>query len=260
MKKYLCRAMIFVLGLLLLGCGKTGGESTNSISVLGEAEKKGVQSTIKEPNVLKLEYLLQLPSSYDYEPNKKWPLILFLHGAGEVGGTLDDLKKMANTHSIPKAAATRANFPFIAVSPLCPANREWTDLHQDILHVLDEVMEKYHIDADRVYLTGLSMGGGGTWSLAMEHPDKFAAIAPVCGYGDVLKVNKIKNLPVWAFHGAKDDVIDIRYEQVVVDALEKAGGDVKFTIYSDVAHDAWVKAYETAELYDWFLQHSRNIK
>lgn len=246
MGRYLFIIIFLMFSISIAGCVSENKADTVTVP----PEYSAPDSSVPE-----LEYLEQLPKAYWDYPDRKWPLILFLHGAGEVGGTLEDLRKMAKTHSIPKVAAEKADFPFVAISPLCPKDREWTDLHPSLINLLDKLKKKYRIDPERVYLTGLSMGGGGTWSLAMEYPERFAAIAPVCGYGDTSKVGRIKELPVWAFHGEKDDIISIHYQQVLVNALKAAGGDVKFTVYPEVAHDAWVKAYETPELYDWFLQH-----
>ncbi len=206
-------------------------------------------------DMIKLEYYTQLPKDYGKEPDKKWPLIVFMHGAGERGGTLDDVKKI--NHSIPMVASTAKDFPFIAVSPLCPSLYPWKNLPYSISNMIDELSAKYNIDEDRIYLTGLSLGGIGTWSIALQFPDMFAAIAPVCGSVDPDKVEKLKNLPIWAFHGAKDTIVPMDEEQKAVDVLKACGGNIRYTVYPDVEHDAWNKAYPNMELYDWFLQHSR---
>lgn len=206
-------------------------------------------------DIIKLEYYVQLPKNYRKDSNKKWPLIVFLHGAGERGGTLDDVKKM--NHSIPMMASTSKDFPFIAVSPLCPPILSWTDLWYSVNDMIDEVTAEYNIDTDRIYLTGLSLGGMGTWSIALQFPDKFAAIAPVCGTVDPDKVEKLKYLPIWAFHGAKDTIVPMDQEQKAVDILKACGSNIKYTVYPDVTHDAWNKAYTNKELYTWLLQHTR---
>jgi predicted peptidase len=121
---------------------------------------------------------------------------------------------------------------------------------------LDEVIAEYRIDEQRIYLTGLSMGGFGTWRLAMAYPDRFAALAPVCGGGDPDQAHLVAHLPTWVFHGAKDDVVSIENSKKMVAALKKAGCDVKFTIYPDAGHDSWTETYNNPELYDWFLDHS----
>lgn len=204
--------------------------------------------------IVKLEHYIQLPKNYSKEANKKWPLIVFLHGIGERGGTLDDIKNM--NHSIPMIAETIKDFPFVTVSPLCPQPYLWRDLPYSINNMIDEVISKYKIDTDRIYLTGLSMGGIGTWNMALQFPDKFAAIAPVCGSVDPDKVEKLKNLPIWAFHGANDIDVPMYQEQKAVDILKACGGNIKYTVYPDIAHDSWNYAYPNMELYTWFLQHT----
>ncbi len=205
----------------------------------------------KITKVVKGQFLLSLPKEYGKDADKKWPLILFLHGSGERGSDLEKVK----THGPPKLVTQGKEFPFIIVSPQCPEDEGWDS---DVLGgLLDEVEQKYAVDKDRVYVTGLSMGGFGTWNLAMAFPDRFAAIAPICGGGNPKKVDKIKNLPVWVFHGGKDPVVPIARMQAMVDALKAIGGDVKATVYPEAGHDSWTVTYDNPELYTWFLQHKR---
>ncbi len=197
------------------------------------------------------QYSLFLPADYAKNKRKRWPLILFLHGAGQRGDNLDLLKE----HGIPKILDRNPDFPFIVVSPQCPADGWWsTDVPSALL---DEIVRKYRVDEDRVYVTGLSMGGFGTWLLALEYPHRFAAIAPICGGGNPLIAHRIKHLPVWAFHGAKDKVVPLAKTKEMVEALRKCGGNVKLTIYPDAEHDAWTRTYENPILYQWFLKHRR---
>ena len=175
---------------------------------------------------------------------------MFLHGIGECG---EDLQKV-KTHGPPKLVEQGKEFPFILVSPQCPEGSWWSDNVLDGL--LKELEEKYNVDKNRIYVTGLSMGGYGTWSLAMEYPHRFAAIAPVCGGGNVRTVCKLKDMPIWVFHGAKDNVVPIAESQKLVDALKKCGNDVKFTIYPEANHDSWTETYKNPELYKWLLSHS----
>jgi predicted peptidase len=123
--------------------------------------------------------------------------------------------------------------------------------------LVETIIEEYAVDHNRVYLTGLSMGGYGTWSLAMMYPDLFAAIAPICGGGNPDWIGLLKDVPVWAFHGDADPVVPLEQSQRMVSALQKHGGNAKLTVYPDVGHDSWTQTYENQELYDWFLQHSR---
>jgi predicted peptidase len=197
----------------------------------------------------KLGYLLFLPEDYG-KTDKAWPLILFLHGAGESGNDLAKVK----AHGPPKIVETKKDFPFIVVSPQSP-KRGWQP--DALLALLDEVVSKYKVDQDRVYLTGLSMGGFGTWALAAAHPDRFAAIVPICGGGDPKTAERLKGLPMWVFHGAKDNVVPLARSEAMVNAVKAAGGNPKFTVYPEAGHDSWTKTYDNPELYQWLLEQKR---
>ena len=124
--------------------------------------------------------------------------------------------------------------------------------------MLNEVSGKYAVDPDRIIVTGLSMGGFGTWSLAMEYPNRFAAIAPICGGGMTARARRIRHLPAWVFHGAKDNAVPLKASQDMVDALKAAGAtDVKFTVYPEAVHDSCTEAYNDPALWEWFLQQKR---
>jgi predicted peptidase len=209
---------------------------------------------------LSADYLLFLPKGYDANGKQRWPLMLFLHGAGERGG---DVKKVT-AHGPPKIVKSKPEFPFILISPQCPEGETWSD--DVLLGLLDEVIAKYNVDTNRVYLTGLSMGGYGTWSLGLGHPERFAAIAPICGGGETIKVMlasrknaaALKSLGVWAFHGAKDQVVKIEESERMVAALKKAGvKEVELTVYPEAQHDSWTETYANEKLYEWFLKHER---
>ncbi len=197
---------------------------------------------------VKLKYLLFLPEQYDKQ--EKWPLIVFLHGAGESG---DDLNKV-KIHGPPKIVEQKKDFPFVVVSPQCP-RRGWDPNAVNAL--VDSVIASEKIDADRVYLTGLSMGGYGTWALAALQPAKFAAIAPICGGGNPAEAAKLKDLPIWVFHGAKDTAVPLSQSEAMVKAIEAAGGKPKFTVYPEAGHDSWTETYNNPELYAWLMEHKR---
>jgi predicted peptidase len=206
---------------------------------------------------VKLNYLLYLPEGYQTS-DKPWPMILFLHGAGESGQDLSKVKM----HGPPKLIAGGKAFPFIVVSPQSQG-MGWNA--EALNSLIDEVESKYRVDKDRVYLTGLSMGGGGTWALAAAHPERFAAIAPICGAlrtsdGGKSMAVKIKDLPIWVFHGAKDPTVPIARSEEMVKALKELGSDVKFTVYPEAKHDSWTETYDNPELYSWFLSHKRSSK
>ena len=205
-------------------------------------------------------YLLYLPKEYDAKASKQWPLVLFLHGAGERG---TNLQRVA-IHGPPMMVKQGTNFPFIVVAPQCPEGERWEN--ESLRQLLDHVMKTHRVDASRVYLTGLSMGGYGTWKLALAYPEKFAAIAPICGGGeriDVLlaggkKAAALRDLGVWAFHGAKDSVVPLEESERMVDAFKKAGvKEVKLTVYPEADHNSWTVTYNNPEFYEWLLKHQR---
>ena len=164
-------------------------------------------------------------------------------------------------HGPPKIVKRRPDFPFILVSPQCPNGDRWHP--EALVGLLTELAKTLRVDSHRWYATGLSMGGYGTWELATLYPDRFAAVAPVCGGGqtiDLLLGNKAsaKTLGVWAFHGGRDGVVGPAESERMVAAFKRAGNaDAKLTVYPETGHDSWVQAYDTAALYDWMLQHSR---
>ena len=196
-------------------------------------------------------YLLFLPLSY--EAQEQWPMILFLHGAGERGSDLEYVKR----HGIARIVEEQEDFPFIVASPQCPRGQYWSVPQLSAL--LDEVIGAYRVDPNRVYLTGLSMGGYGTWRLAAAQPHRFAALAPICGGGNPDEACNLKHLPVWAFHGARDNVVPLRESEEMVEALQACGGNVLFTVYPAADHDSWTQTYSNPTLYDWFLQHRRDL-
>lgn len=200
-----------------------------------------------------MKYLLYLPESYP-TTKKSWPLMLYLHGAGERGADLEKVK----LHGPPKLIAeTNRQFPFIIVSPQCPEGEYWSsDISVVRLNILlKDIIARYRVDKSRIYITGLSMGGFGTWRMAIEFPNRFAAIAPICGGGIPEKADRIKQLPIWVFHGAKDKVVPIQKSQEMVQALKKVGNKVRFTIYPKAEHDSWTETYNNPELYNWLLTH-----
>jgi predicted peptidase len=198
------------------------------------------------------DYLLQLPRDYADNAPKKFPLIIFLHGSGECG---HDLSKVARV-GLPKYAATQPSFPFIVVSPQSPSEKDWWQV-ESLDALLDHVLTTYRVDPDHVYLTGLSMGAYGVWDWACHRPQAFAAIAPLAGEGNDDFAADLKNVPVWAFHGAKDKAVSPAEEERMVNAVNKAGGDAKLTVYPDRGHDVWDVVYPGRELFEWFLTQKR---
>lgn len=248
------RAALAVICLLVVTALRADGMPANQ-------EAKTFRRRIDHQ--LELQYLLFLPEGYKADAEKSWPLMIFLHGSGERG---TNLAKVA-VHGPPKTVKTKKDFPFILVSPQCPSGQLWSD--EAVLALMDEIQEKYRVDRDRIYLTGLSMGGYGTWSLGLKYPERFAAIAPICGGGSILDVllvapgkqAALKKLAVWAFHGAKDNVVPLQQSEEMINALKKAGNqNTKLTVYPEAGHDSWTEAYNSQELHDWLLQHTREKK
>jgi predicted peptidase len=211
---------------------------------------------MKKQVTVSQRYLLFLPADYGKEKDKKWPLMLFLHGSGERGTDINKVK----VHGPPKIVEQKKDFPFIVVSPQCdPTGPGWDAMTLKTL--LDDVQAQYSVDPDRVYLTGLSMGGFGTWDLATKYPDRFAAIAPICGGADnVRRVTRaLKDMPIWVFHGEKDTTVPIEQSARLVEALKQAGSTtVDFTRYPEAGHDSWTVTYNNPKLYEWFLSHKRS--
>ena len=197
-------------------------------------------------------YLLFLPAGYG-SGSERWPLILFLHGGGERGNDIERVK----VHGPPKIVAERPDFPFMVVAPQVDSNMIWSTAKLDAL--LEEVVERYRVDPDRIYLTGLSMGAYGAWHLAMEFPHRFAALVAISGGATPSGMCALKHLPIWVFHGAKDDIIKLDRSDELVTRLERCGANVKFTVYDDAGHDAWTRSYANPELYEWLLQQRRNV-
>jgi predicted peptidase len=250
MKRLTLLACVLVFG------GSTMLAQTNSADDM-QKPKRFKQTTKK---TLRADYLLYLPSGYNPKGSERWPLMLFLHGAGERG---TNLAKVA-IHGPPKMVRTRPDFPFILVSPQCPEGETWSN--DVLLGLLDEVVSIHKVDTNRIYLTGLSMGGYATWSLATAAPGRFAAVAPICGGGETIRVllaskensAALKTLGVWAFHGAKDPVVPVEESERMVNVLKKVGAkDVKLTVYTEAQHDSWTEAYNNEALYKWFLEHTR---
>ena len=213
------------------------------------AQQKGMnfKVEVEKDVILEVRFLLYLPEGYDRSEDK-YPLMLFLHGSGERGDMLDLVKK----NGPPMLIGQGQSFPFIVVSPQCPLeDTAWSVEVLDML--LDEMVSRYRVNEKCIFVTGLSMGGAGTWNLAIAYPNRFAAIAPVCGYVDPSLASAIKNLPVWVFHGAKDDVVSPDQSINMVNALKALGNPVKFTLYPDANHDSWTETYNNPEVYEWLM-------
>lgn len=197
------------------------------------------------------DYLLYLPREYDRWSEKRWPLLLFLHGLGERGNDIEMIKR----HGLPRLIEDGRHYPFVIVSPQCPDDEWWDVLALEAL--LARLIEKYNVDENRVVVVGMSMGGYGTWALAQRHPERYAAIVPICGGGEIRHAAAMRDLPVWAFHGAKDTVVPLKRSQEMIDGIVAAGGRPRLTVYPEVEHNAWDAALSYPELWSWLLAQRR---
>lgn len=222
-------------------------------------ESRRLETTITRR--VRLSYLLTPPAeTATVDPSDRWPLVLFLHGAGERG---EDLALVAQ-HGPPRLVREGRRFPFLLVAPQCPAGQVWSE--EALLALLDHLLGQHPVDPNRVYLTGLSMGGYATWSLGLKHPERFAAIVPVCGGGNIIdallaegtQAEAIRSLAVWAFHGAKDPVVPVEESRRMVETLRRIGcREVELTVYPEAEHDSWTETYANDHLYEWLLLHQR---
>lgn len=198
---------------------------------------------------VELDYLLYVPEEAPADPP---PLMLFLHGAGERGNDLSLVKK----NGPPREIENGAELPFVMLAPQCPPGVWWQV--DSLVALLDDFTDQHEVDERRIYVSGLSMGGYGTWALADACPGRFAALAPVCGPFTYVNSDSFVNTPVWCFHGAMDEVVPVDNSIRMVRWLRESGADVRFTIYPDAGHDSWTQAYAGTELYDWLLEHGRS--
>ena len=206
-----------------------------------------------------LRYLLWLPSGYEQASGERWPLILFLHGRGERGADLAQVEQ----YGLARKLAQGFELPALVAAPQCPAGSDWTLQDDALLALLDELISSYTVDQQRVYLTGLSMGGRGTWRLAAEHSQRFAAIVPICGrrpdgVRNAEDAARLCSLPIWVFHGAQDEIVPKEESDEIVAALRACHAQVRYTVYPDAAHDSWTRAYDEPELYTWLLSQRRD--
>ena len=196
-----------------------------------------------------MQYILRKPEEYD--PDKQYPILLFLHGAGTRG---TDLTPLASNPFF-KITAALDFFPFITIAPLCHADT-WFDLMDVLQSLVRHIAAAPYTDAQRIYLMGNSMGGYATWQLAMSMPEYFAAICPICGGGLYWNASRLVNVPVWAFHGAKDDTVYVQESIWMTEAINRCGGQAKLTIYPENGHNSWSDTYTNPEVYQWLLSHT----
>jgi predicted peptidase len=238
-----------------LALGGLLGLALTQATAGGEAGKTGFLDRIhKDANGKEVKYVLFVPEGY--KGDKEYPLILFLHGAGETGTDGRKQVKVGLGKAIGKREKT---FEFLAIFPQSQKGGWKADSAEGkrALAILDEVQKDYKVDPKRIYLTGLSMGGAGTWSLATAHPDRWAAIVPICGRGDPAQADKVKDLPCWCFVGDKDNEKLVKNSRDMMKALWDVGGHPNYTEYPGVGHNCWDATYGNDYLYQWLLKHKR---
>ena len=249
---------VFLFILSLQGCGQMLREKNDMITAFKAKEYVSSDGS-------RLLYRLLSPAVEDAGMN--YPLVVFLHGSGERGD--DNRAQLVHGTWVFEEKRNREAFPAWVIAAQCPAGERWADIDwssstpqmadditetsAQLMELLETFMGEHAVDRDRIYITGLSMGGYGTWDLLVRFPDFFAAGAPVCGGGDVRYAGKISHIPQWAFHGADDPVVPLKASQAMVESLRELGSDVRFTVYPGVGHGSWVPAYEEKELLPWMF-------
>lgn len=242
-------ARLVTLSLLLVFSSGLGGCVSIPKILFATSQTEALSMTMKDGS--EQRYIRYMPSQV--KPGKKLPLIVFLHGSGEAGSDTYSVLANGPWHY----ADTHPDFPFIILAPQEDRDGEWSPdrLYEWLLSVEKTVP----VDHRRIYLTGLSRGGQGTWDFAMRYPHLFAAIAPVSGYSNVNEPCRLKNVPVWAFHGFDDGIVPIKREQPVVDAAKACGVNIHYTVYPGVGHFVWERTYNDPDLYAWFLRYRRPL-
>jgi predicted peptidase len=221
------------------------------------AAGKQVERSFKAKDSGEVPYLLYLPDNYEADAKDKLPIMLFLHGRGESDGPLSLVAKWGP----PLLAARGEDFPFIIVSPQCPREDSWSSDTQQarLSQLLEATIQEFGADRQRVYLAGLSMGGSGSWRMAADHPELFAAVVPICGRGDVANAEKLKSLPIWVFVGDQDRVFQANVD--MVEAIRAAGSqNVRLTTLENIGHNSWSAAFASRDLYAWLAKQSRSQK
>lgn len=197
-----------------------------------------------------IQYLLKKPN--DFNPEMNYPVLLFLHGAGTRG---NDIRKLY-TNPFFQLIESHHDFPFVIVAPLCEENT-WFDIWERLKMLVNEIAALPFTDRDRIYLMGASMGGYATWQLAMSMPEHFAAIVPICGGGMYWNAGRLVNVPIWAFHGAKDSTVLLEESIKMVETVKHYGGDSRLTVYPENGHDAWSDTYRNPEVFAWLLKQKK---
>jgi predicted peptidase len=233
----------------------------------GRAQEKAVtleKKTFTDAKGKTLPYRLMVPEKV--AEGQKYPLVVFLHGAGERG--TDNEKQLVHGIKDFSSPEHRKKYPCFLIAPQCPKEDKWgdwtvkagmlpepTEPGRLVLELIDGMVKEHAVDTKRIYITGLSMGGFGTWDLISRHPEKFAAAVPICGGGDPKQAEKIAKIPIWVFHGAKDSAVKVERSREMVEAIKKvAGNKIKYTEYPNENHASWVPAYKDEDMFKWLFE------
>ncbi|HRX80691.1 MAG TPA: prolyl oligopeptidase family serine peptidase [Pirellulaceae bacterium] len=238
------------------------------------AEGEGIAEERFETRVYKsdsgsLPYRLLRPK--DYDASQRYPLVVFYHGAGERGN--DNVKQLVHGMNDFASDDVMAKYPCFVIAPQCPEGDQWVDTPwtadthkmpekptepmQLSLDLITSLQAEFSIDANRLYVTGLSMGGFGTWDVIQRHPNRFAAGVPICGGGDTSFAKQLAQVPIWAFHGGADSAVKPKRSRDMIEAIKEAGGSPKYTEYPGVGHNSWAATYANREMYDWLFSQQR---
>ncbi len=200
-------------------------------------------------------YVVFLPKNY--EKGKKYPLVTFLHGAGERGDGSEAMLERVFKHGLAKYANEGAEYPFVLLCPQCPEDIVWNNVVFALKALIDSVASEYGADENRIYCTGASMGGFGTWEMGLTYPDFFAAIAPICGGGLSWRALALTKMPIRAFHGDADSIVPIEHSYLMVDSINKKGGNARLTVFHGVNHNSWDPAYLETRVLEWLLEQNK---
>lgn len=247
-------AFLVLLSVILINFGLITNVDSSDLITQEERGKSFIeQRDTFSYNGEKIQYMLILPAEYSRTAHQ-WPMILFLHGGSGRGQNLDLVK----SYGPPLIAEEQTDFPFAVLAPQCPEGEYWTTKADLLGALLDDILKRYQIDEDRVYLTGTSMGGNGTWNLAYRHPEYFAAVAPMAASQTIPKVweKLFVSMPIWAFHGKKDTICPLQDDEAMINALRAQGASPRFTVFPEKGHYI-SEVYKSRELYDWFLTNTR---
>ena len=247
--------------LVIIIVGFFGKAETLSAQDAMPTAGQQVEAMLKTSDGGEVPYLVYLPKNFkrnveQESAEQKFAMVFFLHGRGESNGPLSIVAKWGP----PKFAERGDDLPFVIVSPQCPPEDSWPSETQQsrLTELLDHAIKEYNIDQSQIFLTGLSMGGYGSWTMAAKHPNRFAAVAPVCGGGNPSDADKLKDVPIWAFHGDQDRAVPFSKSVEMVDAIKAAGGTkIRFTSLEHLGHNCWSAVYATPDLYSWMRQQAK---